>query len=68
VRHVDGGVAVAAVNGSVVLVEVSFRVNAIGFLALEELSRDDPRGVSGNYGIMVRRCGIVPSQCDVRSS
>ncbi len=34
-----------------VLVAVQYRLNALGFLALEELAEADTRGVSGNYGI-----------------
>ncbi len=34
-----------------VVVVVNFRVGALGFLALKELSATDPRGSSGNYAI-----------------
>lgn len=35
-----------------VSVSFNYRLNAFGFLALKELSQNDPRGVSGNYGIL----------------
>lgn len=39
-------------NGEVVLVAFNYRLNSFGYLALRELSVIDPRGVSGNYGIL----------------
>ncbi len=42
---------VSLMNGSVVIVGVSYRLNAFGFLALRELSLEDPRHTSGNYGM-----------------
>ncbi len=44
---------VALAGGDVIVVAVSYRLNALGFLSLSELSAQDPRGTSGNYGIMV---------------
>jgi carboxylesterase type B len=41
-----------AANGTAIVVAVSYRQNAFGYLALRELSGDDPRGVSGNYGVL----------------
>ncbi len=35
----------------VVLVSINYRLNGFGFMALDELSRHDSRGVSGNYGV-----------------
>lgn len=34
-----------------VLVSINYRLNGFGFMALDELSRHDSRGVSGNYGV-----------------
>eukprot|EP00040_Diaphanoeca_grandis_P042859 m.266211 g.266211 ORF g.266211 m.266211 type:complete len:571 (-) comp65927_c0_seq1:66-1778(-) len=39
-------------KGDVVLVAISYRLGSFGYLALKELSATDPRGVSGNYGVM----------------
>lgn len=36
----------------VILVSVSYRMNALGFLGLEELAKRDEHGSTGNYGIM----------------
>jgi carboxylesterase type B len=41
-----------ASSHQVVLVAVSYRVGALGFLAHPALALEDPRGVSGNYGIL----------------
>eukprot|EP01116_Phalansterium_solitarium_P020122 TRINITY_DN5841_c0_g1_i2.p1 TRINITY_DN5841_c0_g1~~TRINITY_DN5841_c0_g1_i2.p1 ORF type:complete len:562 (-),score=97.94 TRINITY_DN5841_c0_g1_i2:163-1809(-) len=42
---------IAAENG-IVSVSLNYRLNVFGFLALSELSSNDPRGVSGNYGFL----------------
>lgn len=36
----------------VVLVTINYRLGAFGYLAHPALSEDDPRGVSGNYGVL----------------
>lgn len=36
----------------VVYVCIEYRTGALGFLALPELSKESPRGISGNYGMM----------------
>jgi para-nitrobenzyl esterase len=36
----------------VILVSIAYRVNQFGFLALPELSAENPNHVSGNYGIL----------------
>ena len=41
-------------GGELVIVGVTYRLNAFGFLALPDIAVHDPRGVSGNYGILVR--------------
>lgn len=43
---------VAIAGGDVVVVAASYRLNVLGYLALDELSAEDPRGTSGNYGVM----------------
>jgi para-nitrobenzyl esterase len=42
----------------VVLVTVNYRLGALGFLAHEELSAEDPNGVSGNQGIADQIAGL----------
>jgi len=36
----------------IVYVSLSYRTGALGFLSLPELSAEDPRGISGNYGLL----------------
>ena len=36
----------------VILVSIAYRVGQLGFLAHPELSKEDPEGVSGNYGLL----------------
>lgn len=36
----------------IVYVSIEYRTGALGFLALPELSKESPRGISGNYGLM----------------
>lgn len=36
----------------VVVITINYRLNVLGFLALDVLSQNDKRGVSGNYGIL----------------
>ncbi|MEI7831172.1 MAG: carboxylesterase family protein [Prolixibacteraceae bacterium] len=36
----------------VILVTINYRLNVFGFLAHPELSSENPKGVSGNYGIL----------------
>lgn len=40
------------VENGVVLVTINYRLGAFGYLAHPALSADDPRGVSGNYGLL----------------
>jgi para-nitrobenzyl esterase len=40
-----------AARGAVVFA-INYRLGALGFLALPELSRESPEGASGNYGLM----------------
>ncbi len=44
---------VSLAGGDVVLFAVDYRLNAWGFLALPQLAAEDPRGVSGNLGLLV---------------
>jgi para-nitrobenzyl esterase len=36
----------------VVLVSINYRLGPFGFLALREFAEEDPRGISGNYGLL----------------
>jgi para-nitrobenzyl esterase len=36
----------------VVVVTINYRLGPLGFLALPALSKESPRGVSGNYGLL----------------
>ena len=47
-RH-DG---VRLANNGVVLVTINYRLGVFGFFAHPALSSDDPRGTSGNYGLL----------------
>jgi para-nitrobenzyl esterase len=58
---------VALANGDVMIVAVSYRLNALGFLALEELTKEDPRGTSGNYGILDIQLALQWTQKNVAS-
>lgn len=44
--------ALAHVSNDVVLVSLNYRVGQLGYLALPELSAENPNHVSGNYGIL----------------
>ena len=46
-----------AANG-VIMVSVAYRVGALGFLALPELSAESEHGVSGNYGLLDQIAGL----------
>lgn len=37
-------------QNAVVTVTLNYRLNVFGFLALSELTKEDPWGTSGNYG------------------
>ena len=39
-------------NKDVVLVSINYRLGVFGFLCHPELSKENPKGVSGNYGIL----------------
>lgn len=43
-----------AAGGEVIVVAACYRLNAFGYLALPSLAAKDERGVSGNYGVLVR--------------
>ncbi|MEM7493813.1 MAG: carboxylesterase family protein [Pseudomonadota bacterium] len=40
------------VEKGIVLVTINYRLGAFGYLAHPALSADDPRGISGNYGLL----------------
>eukprot|EP00746_Dinoflagellata_sp_MGD_P066716 gnl/MRDRNA2_/MRDRNA2_27604_c0_seq1.p1 gnl/MRDRNA2_/MRDRNA2_27604_c0~~gnl/MRDRNA2_/MRDRNA2_27604_c0_seq1.p1 ORF type:complete len:587 (+),score=69.00 gnl/MRDRNA2_/MRDRNA2_27604_c0_seq1:100-1860(+) len=42
----------ASLTGEVMVVACQYRLGVLGFMAVRELSKRDPRGVSGNYGIL----------------
>lgn len=42
----------ALVENGTVLVTINYRLGPLGYLAHPALSTDDPRGVSGNYGLL----------------
>lgn len=42
----------------VVLVSIAYRVGQLGFLAHPELSAENPKGVSGNYGLLDMIAGL----------
>ena len=44
--------SILAAEGPVVVVAVNYRLNLFGFLATSELTAADPRGASGNLGLM----------------
>ena len=46
------GVMRLAALEDVVLVMPNYRIGAFGFLSLPSLDARDPRGVSGNYGLL----------------
>lgn len=49
----DGRVdRLASLTGELIVVACQYRLGVLGFMALRELSRRDPRGVSGNYGFL----------------
>ena len=50
-----------------VLVTFNYRLSVLGFMALEELSAADPRGVSGNYGILDQQLALQWVQDNIES-
>ena len=46
----NNGIAFA--RKGIVYVSLSYRTGALGFLSLPELSAENPRGISGNYGLL----------------
>ncbi len=50
--------ALARVGKDVVLASINYRVGQLGFLALPELSAENPNHVSGNYGLLDQIAGL----------
>mmetsp|Transcript_28164 Transcript_28164/g.54896 ORF Transcript_28164/g.54896 Transcript_28164/m.54896 type:complete len:574 (-) Transcript_28164:394-2115(-) len=48
----------AAEHAQVIFVSLQYRLGAFGFMALRELAETDPRGVSGNFGILDMQMGL----------
>lgn len=48
-------------------VSLNYRLNAFGFLALRELSLNDVRGVSGNYGFIDQILGLQWIQKNIKA-
>ena len=48
----------AMARHGVVVVSIGYRVGALGFLSLPELSAESPRHVSGNYGLLDQIAGL----------
>jgi carboxylesterase type B len=46
------GLSRLAASGEIVLVSINYRVGPLGWMAHPALSQADPRGVSGNYGLL----------------
>ena len=46
------GDGIAFARQGIVFVSLSYRLGALGFLALPELTAESPHGVSGNYGLL----------------
>jgi len=42
----------------VIIVSTNYRLNAFGFLGLEELRKEDPEGTTGNYGVQDQRFAL----------
>jgi carboxylesterase type B len=51
----------------VVLVAISYRLNAFGFLAHPALVPGDERGVSGNYGLLDQQMGLTWIQDNIQA-
>ena len=47
------------VENGVVLVTINYRLGPFGYIAHPALSADDPRGVSGNYGLLDQVAALV---------
>lgn len=52
----DGGIL--AGRADAIVVTLNYRLGLLGFLALPVLDRDDPRHVSGNYGLLDQQAAL----------
>jgi len=50
-----------------VVVSHNYRLNGFGFMALPELSREDPDGSTGNYGVQDQRAAMQWVQRNIRN-
>jgi len=50
-----------------IIVTFNYRLNVFGFMSLEELSSADPRGTSGNYGILDQQLALQWVQDNIAS-
>jgi carboxylesterase type B len=53
-----GNLQTLALGGQVLLISINYRLGAFGFLAHPVLGEVDPRGVSGNYGILDQQLAL----------
>jgi carboxylesterase type B len=54
-----------AYRGHAILVTLNYRLNVFGWLSLAELSATDPRGSSGNYGLLDQREALLWLQSNI---
>ncbi len=62
-----GNLVSLALSKKIVLVSLNYRLNSFGFLAHEALGSVDPRGVSGNYGILDQQLALQWVQRNIGS-
>jgi len=51
--------ALTRATGGMVMASINYRVGQLGFLALPELSAENPEHVSGNYGLLDQMAGLA---------
>eukprot|EP00036_Acanthoecidae_sp_10tr_P011896 CAMPEP_0182927034 /NCGR_PEP_ID=MMETSP0105_2-20130417/12989_1 /TAXON_ID=81532 ORGANISM="Acanthoeca-like sp., Strain 10tr" /NCGR_SAMPLE_ID=MMETSP0105_2 /ASSEMBLY_ACC=CAM_ASM_000205 /LENGTH=689 /DNA_ID=CAMNT_0025064959 /DNA_START=20 /DNA_END=2090 /DNA_ORIENTATION=- len=60
------GTALAARHG-VVIVAANYRLDALGWMALDELAAESPEGASGNYGLLDQEFALRWTQRNARA-